>query len=96
MRQPKSYQNGVIATDPSTDFKRAKDLLLRRGIYQQMGNFGPYYPNKESRHHKKVDRFTIDGMEFVIIESEVMSFSFDSLSVSKPYIQKEAWFQPTC
>jgi len=33
-------------------------------------------------------------MEFTIIESQVMSFSFDTLSVSKPYIQKEAWFQP--
>jgi len=96
MRQPKIYQNGIEVKDANAEFKRAKELLLRKGIYQRMGNFGPYYPNKESRYHTKVDRFIIDGMEFVIIESEVMSFSFDSLSVSKPYIQKEAWFQPTC
>jgi hypothetical protein len=33
-------------------------------------------------------------MEYTIIESEVMSFSFNQMEVSKPYMQKEAWFQP--
>jgi hypothetical protein len=72
---------------------RAKELLIRAGIYQKMGSFGPYFPNKESRHHKKIQTFTIDDIEFTIIESEVMSFSFSTMGVSDPYIQKEAWFQ---
>ena len=92
MKQQKNYQNGM-PEDPS-DFLRAKTLLINAGIYRTMGNFGPYYPIKEVRKHKKLETLVIEGMEFTIIESQVMSFSLDSLSVSKPYIQKEAWFQP--
>ena len=92
MKQQKNYQNGM-PEDPS-DFLRAKTLLINAGIYRTMGNFGPYYPIKEGRKHKKLEILVIEGMEFTIIESQVMSFSLDSLSVSKPYIQKEAWFQP--
>ena len=92
MKQQKNYQNGM-PEDPS-DFLRAKTLHINAGIYRTMGNFGPYYPIKEGRKHKKLETLVIEGMEFTIIESQVMSFSFDSLSVSKPYIQKEAWFQP--
>lgn len=92
MKQQKNYQNGM-PEDPS-DFLRAKTLLINAGIYRTMGNFGPYYPIKEGRKHKKLETLVIEGMEFTIIESQVMSFSLDSLSVSKPYIQKEAWFQP--
>ena len=92
MRKPKLYFNGM-AEDPS-DFRRAKAALITAGIYRTLGNFGPYFPNKESRTHKKLEVIVLDGIEFTIIESEVMSFSFDSMSVSRPYIQKEAWFQP--
>lgn len=92
MRQPKIYQNGL--TEDPTDFHRAKEALIKAGLYGTMGNFGPYFSNKESRAHKKIDRYVLEGMEFTIIEQEVMSFSFDSMSISKPYIQKEAWFQP--
>ena len=92
MKQQKNYQNGM--PEDRSDFARAKEILIKAGIYRTMGNFGPYFPNKESRIHKKIKTFIIEGMEFTIIESEVMSFSLDSLSVSKPYIQKEAWFQP--
>ena len=92
MKKQKNYQNGM-PEDPS-DFLRAKTLLINAGIYRTMGNFGPYYPIKEGRKHKKLETLVIEGMEFTIIESQVMSFSLDSLSVSKPYIQKEAWFQP--
>lgn len=78
----------------SSDFIRAKTLLINAGVYRTMGNFGPYLHDKESRIFKKIKTFIIEDMEFTLIESEVMSFSLDSLSVSKPYIQKEAWFQP--
>ena len=88
----KNYQNGM--PEDHSDFARAKELLIKAGIYKTIGNFGPYFPNKESRIHKKVDRFVIEDIEFIIIESQVMSFSFDSMRVSSPYIQKEAWFQP--
>lgn len=77
-----------------SDFARAKEILIKAGIYRTLGNFGPYYPNKEGRKHKKLETLVIEGMEFTIIESEVMSFSLDSMRVSSPYIQKEAWFQP--
>ena len=73
---------------------RARDILVKAGIYRTLGNFGPYFPNKESRRHKKIETFIIEDIEFTIIESEVMSFSFDSMGMSKPYIQKEAWYQP--
>lgn len=88
----KNYQNGALAE--SSDFSRAKEILIRAGIYQKMGNFAPYTPSRVNRIHKVLETLVIDGMEFTIIEQEVMSFSFDSMSISKPYIQKEAWFQP--
>jgi len=91
MKQPKKYINGN--EEQRGDMTRAKDFLIQTGIYRTLGNFGPYFPNKESRQHKKLETFQIEDIEFTIIESEVMSFSFDSMSMSKPYIQKEAWFQ---
>lgn len=92
MSRPKVYVNG--REEQRGEMIRARDLLVKAGIYQKMGNFGPYFPNKESRIHKKLETFVIEDMEYTIIESEVMSFSFDSMSVSEPYKQKEAWFQP--
>ena len=88
----KNYQNGM--PEDHSDFARAKELLIKAGLYRTMSNFGPYYPIKEGRIHKKLETLVIEGMEFTIIESQVMSFSFDSMRVSSPYIQKEAWFQP--
>jgi len=90
-KAPKQYINGL--EENSGDMTRARDYLIKAGIYRTLGNFGPYFPNKEGRIHEKIDRFVIEDMEFTIIESEVMSFSFDSMSVSKPYKQREAWFQ---
>ena len=87
----KHYINGN--EEKRGDMLRAKELLIRAGIYRTLGNFGPYFPNKESRHHKKIKTFIIEDIEFTLIESEVMSFSFDSMRVSSPYIQTEAWFQ---
>jgi hypothetical protein len=92
MRAPKLYVNGV--TEQSGDFKRAKELLVKAGLYQKMGNFGPYFPNKESRLVTKLETIVLEDMEYTIIESEVMSLSFSQMEVSKPYMQKEAWFQP--
>jgi len=92
MREPKKYLNGN--SEQPTDFRVAKNLLIKAGVYRTLGNFGPYFPNKESRTHNKLETFVLEGMEFTIIESEVMSFSFNTLSVSAPQKQKEAWFQP--
>lgn len=88
----KNYQNGALAE--RSDFSRAKEILIRAGIYQRMGNFAPYTPSRVNRIHRVLETIVIEGMEFTIIEQEVMSFSFDLMSVSKPYMQKEAWFQP--
>jgi hypothetical protein len=87
----KHYINGN--EEKRGEMLRAKELLIKAGIYRTLGNFGPYFPNKESRHHKKIKTFIIEDIEFTLIESEVMSFSFDSMGMSKPYIQTEAWFQ---
>ena len=88
----KQYINGN--EERTGDMTRARDILIKAGIYRTLGNFGPYFPNKESRIHKKIETFIIEDIEFTIIESEVMSFSFDSMGMSKPYKQKEAWYQP--
>ena len=92
MTQRKQYINGM--TEGLYDFSRAKDLLIKAGLYRTMGNFGPYFLNKKNRNHTVIETFVLEGMEFTIIESEVMSFSFNTVTVSKPYMQKEAWFQP--
>jgi hypothetical protein len=92
MREPKRYVNGVA--EQSGDFARAKDLLISKGLYRTLGNFGPYFPNKESRIVTHIETFVLEEMEFTIVESEVMSFSFGSMGVSEPYRQKEAWYQP--
>ena len=87
----KHYINGN--EEKRGEMIRARELLINAGIYRTLGNFGPYFPNKESRIHKKIKTFIIEDIEFTLIESEVMSFSFDSMRVSSPYIQTEAWFQ---
>lgn len=92
MKQPKCYVNGI--EERTGDMTRAREILVKAGIYRTLNNFGPYFPNKESRMHKKIETFIIEDIEFTIIESEVMSFSFDSMGMSKPYKQKEAWYQP--
>jgi len=91
MRKPKQYINGN--EEQRGDMARAKELLIQAGLYRTMGNFGPYFPNKEDRYHKKLETFIIEDIEYTIIESEVMSFSFGSMEMSKPYKQREAWFQ---
>jgi hypothetical protein len=97
MRQPKVYVNGITAdsSQQGSDFRRAKELLIKAGVYRKMGNFGPFYPNKKSRIYTVLETLVIEEMEYTIIESEVMSFSLGSMSMSKPYMEKEAWFQPT-
>jgi hypothetical protein len=89
----KNYVNGKPIQSGET--QKAKEILLSKGIYHTLGNWGAYTPNKLSRLRiKETEVFVKDGFEFRIIESEVMSFSLSSLEVSKPYIQKECWYQP--
>ena len=92
MRKPKIYVNGK--EEQLGEMTRAREILVNTGIYKTLGNFGPFFPNKLSRTYRVIDTFIKEGFEFTIIESEVMSFSFDSMRVSEPYKQKEAWFQP--
>jgi len=94
MRNNKIYQNGTQVLDANAEYKRAKELLIQAGMLRKMGNFGPYYPDKDKRYFTKLETLVLDGIEFTIIESEVMSFSLGSMSMSEPYMQKEAWFQP--
>jgi hypothetical protein len=89
----KNYVNGKAIQLGET--QKAREILLAKGIYQTLGNFGAYTPNKLSRLRvKEIETFVEDGFEFRIIESEVMSFSLSTLEVSKPHTQKECWYQP--
>ena len=92
MQKEKRYVNGRV--EERGQMTTAREILVKADIYRTLGNFGPYFPNKLDRQVKLIETFVKDGFEFRIVESEVMSFSFDSMSVSKPYIQREAWFQP--
>ncbi len=92
MKAPNYYVNGKI--EEIGQFQEARKILQELGIYQTLGNFGVYNSKKTERIFTEIEVFIKDGYEFRIIESEVMSFSFDSMRVSKPYIQKECWFQP--
>lgn len=92
MRNPRLYVNGM--EEQLFQHKEAREILQRAGIYRTLGNFGPLFPDKLARSHKHIETITLEGYEYMIIESEVMSFSFSDMSVSKPYIQREAWFQP--
>jgi hypothetical protein len=91
-RPPKTYVNGQ--TEESGHFVQARDILVKAGIYRKLGNFGPFFPNKLQRHFSIVETFVKDGFEFNIIESEVISFSLDTLSTSAPHRHREAWYQP--
>lgn len=91
MQKEKRYVNGKPYLPGEMGL--AKEALVRKGIYRTLGNFGPYLPGKDQILHKLVDRFELEGFEFTIVEHEVMSFSFNSMSVSEPYMQKSAWFQ---
>lgn len=92
MRTPKLYVNGM--EEQSGQHKEAKEVLQRAGIYRTLGNFGPLFPNKLDRVYTHIETITLEGYEYMIIESEVMSFSLGSMTMSDPYIQREAWFQP--
>lgn len=87
----KHYINGNV--EKSGEHTRARNLLIAAGVYQTLGGFAPYYSHKASRIMKVEKVFTIEDIEFTLIKREVMSFSFDSMRVSAPYIQTEALFQ---
>jgi len=91
MEAPKVYVNGK--EERIGDFKRAKELLIGKGLYGTLSNFGPYFPKKEKRIHKKLETFIIEDMEYTIIESETISLSLSSLTVSNPHMAREAWYQ---
>jgi hypothetical protein len=86
------YKNG--REEISGEHKRAQEVLVRKGIYKTLGNFGPHTAQKESIIHKVVEVFEAEGFQYTIIEHECMSLSMDFQTVSKPYIQRVAWFMP--
>ena len=92
MQKEKRYVNGQL--EVSGQHTKARDILVRAGIYRRLGNFGPFFPNKLNRQFSVVETFVREGFEFTIIESEVISFSLGTLTASAPHKQLEAWFQP--
>jgi hypothetical protein len=93
----KTYHNGTAVTSlqENANFRKAKDILQREGRMKTLSNFGPYFPNKASRIHRVIETFTLEGMEFTIIESEAMYFSLGSMAMSPPRMEREAWYQPS-
>ena len=92
MKKTKTYINGQ--PEIAGQHTAAREVLVKAGIYGRLGNFGPFFHNKFSRRFSIVETIVRGGYEFTIVETEVMSFSLDSLSVSRPRKQLEAWFQP--
>ena len=88
----KTYVNGKPFQ--AGDSTKAKEIMIAKGIFQKLGNWGEYTPNKTKRLVKHIETFVVDGFEFRVIESEVMSFSLSTMEVSKPHVQRECWFQP--
>lgn len=92
MKKAKQYVNGRF--EEIGQMTNAREVLIRKGLYSTLGNFGPFFQNKLDRYGVKiVDRFVLDGFEFTLVETDVMSLS-SSGGVSSQYKQKEAWFQP--
>ena len=92
----KTYYNGTTVTSlqEKANFRKAKEILQRKGMYRTLGNFGPYFPNKANRIHTVIETFTREDLEFTIIESEAMYFSLGSMQMSEPRMEREAWYQP--
>lgn len=88
-RTKRFYVNGieyVVQHD-----REIKDIMSSKlGIRM---NIAPYTEHKANQDHNEIERKVIDGYELIFVEYEVMSFSFDTMNVSKPYMQKSVWFQ---
>ena len=92
MRKPKLYANGM--EEKPGQMKEAREVLQRRGIYRTLGNFGPLFPNKLEYQFNHIETLAMEGYEYMIVEREVMSFSLGSMTMSEPYVERVAWFQP--
>jgi len=92
----KTYANGIVVTreQENENYRRAKAILQREGRIGALVSFGPYFPHKAKRIHQVIETFTVEGLEFTIIESEAMYFSMDSMRMSAPRMELEAWYQP--
>lgn len=86
----RTYVNGI--TEQSDDTKKARAILQRKGIYNTLGNFGAYLPNKLSLHQTIIKKFEIEGFEFIMVEYECMSLSLGGY-VSAPHNERAVWFQ---
>ena len=86
------YKNG--REEVSGDARKAKEILLRKGILQTLGNWGPHTPNKDDLYHRVVETFTDSGYQFTVIEIETMSMGADFQTVSARHKQKWAWYMP--
>ena len=92
MKRKNHYVNGMV--EVPGQMREARQLLATDPRGQRLGNFGPFFPNKLERCYRHIETFTLGGYEYTIIESEAMSFSFSTMGVSEPTLQREAWFQP--
>ena len=92
----KTYHNGIQVTQEqeNANFRRAKDILQGEGLMRTLSNYGPFFPNKARRIHTVIETFIREDLEFTIIESEAMYFSFGSMQMSEPRMEREAWYQP--
>ena len=86
------YKNGREET--TGDFLRAKEVLIAKGLYRTLGNFGPHTASKEDIIHQVVEVFTEGGFQFTLIEHEVMSLGMDFRTVSAPRRERTAWYMP--
>jgi hypothetical protein len=86
----RTYVNGV--SEQLSDMTKAREILQKEGIYNSLGNFAPYFPNKLSLHQTIIKKFEIEEFEFIMVEYECMSLSLGG-HVSAPHKEKAIWFQ---
>ena len=50
------------------DHIHARAILSRSGIYQKLGNFGPYFSEKNNIIHKEIKIWDEGGFSFTMVE----------------------------
>lgn len=86
------YKNGIEMLN--VDFQNAKQMLIGMAKFKgKLSNYGPLSKLKTLGKHTEIDRFIFNDFEFIVITYEAMSFSFSSMTVSKPELATAVYWQ---
>ena len=92
-----TYSNGITIpySEDMPHFRKAKEFLIREGIYRTLNNYGPYTVSKASRYFTPVEVHHHDGLEIHIISTSVINFSLNTMGTSAARQTLEAWYMPS-